>query len=452
MNNKSSLISQLAAATASASAERSAAGRFRLNEPMPPSLRSTEKATIASQVATAAAARGEITTDIIAHRRRTAALALASEIRANDPKLTSLKLYRRPGYGFNDTFSNLLQALAQNRTIQSVEMSWIFLASLTEAQRIILMTHLGRLPALTKLQMEGIGPASALVAALRGCRTNLQNLRVGSLRISSEQDVKEVADALSQLQSLQNVLLSNIRIKTNMRYRIDHADGSVHIEGIDDDHDDTASTEQPQQPRRLVAMDPILEALAGIPTLSKIALQLQLDSSKVTRLTDKTIQSLCEVPSRKYLMLHSCNLDDEHCNAISKALQDNKNTSMYSLSLAENEDISANGWCALATMLEKNYSLEYLHTDASERSYHSLPTSFPSIHCRAKMDHYLKLNRAGRGKLLLADHNNDDGGDGEENDTHKGWIELLIKDKEDLNVVFYVFQTNPPLCKHVELV
>jgi len=407
--------------------KRSVTGRFDTVGgilPFLPSAIAMKNMSIASQVATAAVARSHLLP--AGHKREREVSGLMTSLINNDPDLISLKLYKRPAK-YYDKFLSFLRAIKESKVITSVELSWIFLAALTESQRILLMKQLGLLLVITKIELEGIGPSIALSAALQGCHTKLQSLRIGSLRIANNKDVKELAAELQQNQSLQRVFLSNIRVKVEGQHRIGE-EGMVRFEEIN--NQGSASS--------LIKLDPILNALAIIPTLTKIDLQLQLDGSKIARIDEETIQTLCN--STQYLILHSCNLDDLHCSAIAQVLDGNNSIEL--ISMAENEKISEEGWTTIADMLEKNYSLHHFHTTTNytfcPRLYpdYMSESSVPSDPCRAKMDFYLKLNRAGRGKLMM---------DGE-SDFHMGWIELIIQEKDDLDVVFYALVMNPYLC------
>jgi len=412
--------------------KRSVTGRFDLVEgvlPSPsPSAVAIKKLSIADQVANAAVARNHLLPDPAAHRRECVVSDLMDRLSTNDPGLISLKLYKRPDKYYED-FSIFIRSIKGNKMITSVELSWIFLAPLTESQRILLMEQLGLLPGITELQLEGIGPSTALVAALKGCRTKLKGMRIGSLRIRNNEDVKKLAVEIQKNRSLQRVFLSNIRLRVEGRYRM-RDEGVVQFEEINDQENSDS----------LPKMDPILNALATIPSLTKIDLQLQLDGDKMARIEDKTIQTLCN--STQYLILHSCNLDDQHCSAIFQELESNDTIEL--ISLAQNQKITAAGWDTIAKMLQINYSLRHLHTTADEtfcsarytHPVHVSEATVPSHICRTKMDFYLKLNRAGRGKLLLD----------AECDSQKGWTDFIIREKDELELVFYALVMNPNLC------
>mmetsp|Transcript_28788 Transcript_28788/g.43490 ORF Transcript_28788/g.43490 Transcript_28788/m.43490 type:complete len:385 (-) Transcript_28788:181-1335(-) len=324
----------------------------------------------------------------------------------------SLKLYRRPNYYFSN-FSDFLDfAIRENRqSLTSVEMSWIFFAALTELQRYLLLTEIGKLPNLVKLQMEGT-TVKALIAALqaKGCG-KLAYLHIGSLRISNEMDINTLAMQLKQQTSLQKVFLANVCVQIEGRHRLDD-EGGVRFEEIR------------QQDGYYLTIDPLLKALADLPTLDKIDLQLELDASKVARIRDETLQALCRQKT-KQLILQACNLDDQHCVAISRIEMEE----LELLSLAANEGISSEGWAIIAKMLETNYFMKYLETQ-----YEGENETGPSQICRHKMDYYLKLNRAGRGNLSKVI------------DSHIGWVELLIREKDDVDISHYALLTNPCLC------
>jgi len=118
-------------------------------------------------------------------------------------------------------------------------------------------------------------------------------------------------------------------------------------------------------------------------------------------------------------------MDDQHCLAISQVSMEK----IEVLSFTENNSISCKGWSILANMLETNYLLKYLETQSRSDTF-----SAPSQICRRKMDYYLKLNRAGRGELLVTDG------------SRIGWTQFLIRGRDDLDLLYYTLLMNPSLC------
>lgn len=366
--------------------------------------------------------------------------SLAWRLENNDPALLHLQLCRKPASLFGDDFGQFLRALEANKTVATVELSWRFLSALSSPQRIQLMGQLGSLPALDKLMMEAIGPCDALVTALQKTQ-NLQTLWIGALRLASNTDVQKLTEALTRNTSLMHFNLNNIRLQKHGSYRVDDQ-GMVWFQ------ENEASDGMVK-----LDLNPLLRAVANLPSMTKIQLELQLDPTKTARLEKVTLRSMFQ-PGITFLMLSSCNLDDEDVAVIAEELQSSE-SSLESLNLTRNTKITEIGWRLLAQMLQTNYSLTSLFTPETglaigpEPAYHrerfrswsaarhahlKVPTIPPSADCRKKMDLLLRLNERGR-KQLLRDPST----------SRLDWIDFLTQETDDIDASFYVLHAAPSL-------
>ena len=338
--------------------------------------------------------------------------SFTERIRSDDPTLWFLKLYQAPLDHF-EYFSEFVEAIKCNRSITHVEVTWRFLRGLKDFARISLLQTVGTLPRLVEFALEGVGPTAVLTVALQNAG-NLKSLRVGKLRFSSNQDVLELANSFRHCTSLQQLSLSSIQVTIEGSHRVD-AEGMVWFD------ENRSNTEK-------IQLDPIFEAVATIPTLVHIQLQHCLNDSRVQPLNDRSLQLLCHAP-RKSLVLNACGLTDEKCFVIADELKHNDNP-LASLVVTRNYQVTGLGWDAFVKMLSANCYIVDMHTGAEGQ------TNEPSIEVRAKMDYFLKLNRAGRGKLLLQGKNH----------SKEEWLEFIIRRSYDIDIVFFALQTNPILC------
>ena len=331
---------------------------------------------------------------------------LTTRLQSNDPSFTHMKLTRRIAVIFDD-FNQFLIALKANKTVKVVELRWRFLSMLDEPSRVELMKCIGGLPALNKLYIEAIGPCNALTEALSNA-TNLSGLWVGSLRVSSNRDVQNLAEVIRTNRSLYQVSISNLKIPVRGRHRVDE-EGMVWFQ--ENEQDET---------NEKLDLNPLMEALSSVPTLKKLQMELQINPEKMTRLSERSIRLLCQQP-RAYLMVNACALDDGHCAALSEELESSRSV-LEDLMISQNLGITSNGWELLATMTESNYYLTGLYTPSN-------PALAPSPYVRAKMDFYLRLNRAGRKKLLS-----------DPSTSFSDWIDFIDENDSDISIVYYVLQ------------
>lgn len=337
---------------------------------------------------------------------------------SNTKSLWKLKLYKAPDY---PAFA-LVQALKENTVVTTVDITWTFLRNLTEADRGAILDAIGRLPNLEIITLEVVGPTSILTVALQNAQ-HLKSLSVGKLRLATQDDVMKLSQALSNCQRLESLSLSSIRVLVQGDHVMGN-DGMVRfLETYNNNNH--AATEK-------IVLDPLLDAMASLPTLEHIRLQHNLHGNKIQSPSQQSLRSLCRAP-RKSLVFNSCGLVDEQCIAIADELASHNRASPFLsiLVVTRNSQISPRGWCAFVNMLEVNYTIVDFHSGEEGQE------NEPSPDQKLKMAYFQKLNMAGRGRLLT---------DSTKANLRDGWIDFLVKGRNDLDLLFYALQTNPSLC------
>lgn len=338
---------------------------------------------------------------------------------SNTKSLWKLKLYKAPDY---PAFA-LVQALKENTVVTTVDITWTFLRNVTEEDRGAILDTIGRLPNLEVITLEVVGPTSILTVALQNAQ-HLKSLSVGKLRLATQDDVMKLSQALSNCQRLESLSLSSIRVLVQGDHVMGN-DGMVRfLETDNNNNNNHAATEK-------IVLDPLLDAMASLPTLEHIRLQHNLHGNKIQSPSQQSLRSLCRAP-RKSLVFNSCGLVDEQCIAIADELASHRASPFLSiLVVTRNSQISPRGWCAFVNMLEANYTIVDFHSGEEGQE------NEPSPDQKLKMAYFQKLNMAGRGRLLI---------DSTKANLRDGWIDFLVKGRNDLDLLFYALQTNPSLC------
>lgn len=338
--------------------------------------------------------------------------SLTERLQSNDPSLCFLKLYQAAIDHF-DSFTDFVKILEKNKTITSVEITWRFLRSLRASARISLLKTIGSMTTLVELAMEVVGPTAVLTTALQNA-IHLKSLRVGKLRFASSHDVMELANAVECCRSLEQLSLSSVQLTVEGSHRVDE-EGMIWF-----DENKERSTE-------MIQLDALFTAISMLPKLVHVQLQHCLNNKRIEPVGHGSLRSLCRAP-RRSLVLNACGLKDEHCITIANELQA-KCTSLASLVITRNYEITSYGWHALLNALVVNYQLKDFHTGARAQS------NEPDAQLRTKIEYYLKLNRAGRGRILCdVDY------------PRESWVDFLIQGSDDIDILFYALQTNPCIC------
>ena len=100
------------------------------------------------------------------------------------------------------------------------------------------------------------------------------------------------------------------------------------------------------------------------------------------------------------------------------------NTTLKKVEISVSNKIGQQGIAALTEMLDKNYELERLVVDSSEKSI------------KSKIEYYMRLNAVGRGPLINSGQAN-----------RVEWVNMLVSVRDDLDCLFYFISTNPTLCQ-----
>jgi hypothetical protein len=251
-------------------------------------------------------------------------------------------------------------------------------------------------------------------------------LWVGALRLSSNRDIQNLVTAVGKNISLVQIHLYNIRLQVAGNYRLDERGMVWFIEN------------EEKECMEKLDVNPLLDAISALPNMKKIQLDLQLKPAKMVGIQEETLRALCR-PGRTFLMLGSCDLDDDDITIVAEELQ--KNTSCLEiLNLCRNNQITEVGWRILAEMLETNYNLTGLFTPSCRNGPDQLldtnygiasryapiePATPPSTPCRAKMDLLLRLNEKGRKRLLR-----------DPSTTRTDWVDFLVSEIDDIDMCF----------------
>jgi hypothetical protein len=100
------------------------------------------------------------------------------------------------------------------------------------------------------------------------------------------------------------------------------------------------------------------------------------------------------------------------------------NTTLKKVEIGVSDQVGNQGMTALTRMLERNYELERLVVDSSEKSI------------KSKIEYYMRLNAVGRGPLLSSGQAN-----------RVEWVNMLISVRDDLDCLFYFISMNPTVCQ-----
>ena len=312
---------------------------------------------------------------------------------------------------FIDNGTELCRALGQNTTVTAVELTWEFLQCLRRADQLLLVERIGQLQCLKELQLKVelvVNPISVLTAALKPA-SHLRSLCIEALRLSSTQDVVELADAIKGLQRLRQINLSS---------------GSVWLQGgrtlRDLEMDDGVDK---------IVLDPLLEAMSSLPVLEHIRLQLRLAGREVQPPRGRSLRLLCHSP-RQSLIFNSCGLSDKQCVVIANELiRNNASASLSVLVVTRNYQITAAGWDAFVTMLEVNDKIMDFHQGEQGQ------WNAPSPSQRDKINYFLRLNQLGRGELLR----------GPMKRRRKVWFSFLVRGIDSLDMIFFALLVDPSL-------
>ena len=166
-------------------------------------------------------------------------------------------------------------------------------------------------------------------------------------------------------------------------------------------------------------------------------------------------------PTLKTLELHRTHLTDLGCRYLAEALKHNTalvnldvsfnditeaayvdvaealkvNHTLKNINIQVNKKMKLQACEALLSMVKENYALESVSTLMRVRFEPSKYHQFEDL--LHQMNTYLRLNHAGRERLLRGDA------------TPQEWASSLLAMHDDLNGLYYLMQANPALCCHM---
>jgi len=289
-------------------------------------------------------------------------MSLVERIQSNDPDLVDLRLTEIPE-AYTSDMTQLVEALKSNTVIQFVRFDRDFLPGLKPELAADLFKATGALPSLKETLIWHASLPMGVLASFISEAKGLEHLQLGVLHLEgTEEDFHTISKALDGHPNLKEFELSDFSMNDNT-----------------------------------INIDSLLNALAGLPKLEKVKLEVTYQkrgslvgsvaaaqkvkveltgsalatiiSSKsvrelyVSRLVLKTqdVKDLAAAipasPALKSLALSHCNLDDEACSAIAVAVHDSDKVESLDLSC---NNISDEGCIAIATALTGNKSVRFL--------------------------------------------------------------------------------------------
>jgi len=248
---------------------------------------------------------------------------LLKSLSENDPSLTHLELEGSTVPSRCDPFE-LIRAIRCNTTVRSVEIFKEFLLDLTIEQGRNLFEAFGDLPKCEAIVCDFPNPREGFplqLHALTCVLTGISPLETFSLRnVVLSRHEHEVSEALQRHAHLREFQVKDLLL-------------------VD----------------RKITLDPLLHALARIPTLKVVEIQMKRRQSGA--LTLGPLRDLCKSKSIRVLKLGKVKLTEELAVLMADALR--ANTKLKALTLFDC-NLTRNGYAALAQMLKVNTSLQEL--------------------------------------------------------------------------------------------
>lgn len=231
--------------------------------------------------------------------------------------------------------------------------------------------------------------------------------------------------------------------------------------------------------RESTFLDPILNQIAAMDSVQEVIITA-LDFNFLGQLSGETLlRVLSESRSLKNVVVGEFRLDDEHIVPLSVALEENRNLTELSIGC----ELGPRGSEAMAKMLQCNKSLEILHLylttlEGGEKRQIAIAEALEGNHSlkrfslfgsagnitiktqshfakmlernfqleelelqdeddviRPQIEMYLKLNRAGRGRLLQS-----------EALYREDWVSVLFSLRDYTDCLFHMISLNPAVC------
>lgn len=276
--------------------------------------------------------------------------ACTDKLIANDPAFVELSL-ERVGESFD--LDRFVLAVSVNRTVRHICFSGTFVRELSPEQWQAALTAVGHLETLEELQIWCASiPVATLAATVRRA-SRLRKIYFFRVKLAgSQQDFAELADAVRTHLSLQDVRLGGFETCSTV-------DGNQRVE---------------------TNMDCVVEAMAQVPTLQVVSLQLS-EARDRAPFSGGALEKLFQSPIVSELYLNRLGLVHEHFRVIAKEIA--QNTDLRILNLFGN-NLSNKSIALISKGLQQNVGLETLVLPCSEEVL--------SLESSAAISHALKVN------------------------------------------------------------
>ena len=216
-----------------------------------------------------------------------------------------------------DQFDRLIRAIRGNTTISTVEIDGNALVCFTLEEVTQLVEAIGSVPELKSLFVRAlVAPLNVLTVLIREA-SGLQKITLASVQLAGEST--EFNQALSNLHFLQEVRFCNMGFRRNFSF------------------------------------DEMVRALAGLPVLEKIEIEVEQGAS----VTSEAMGKLCDVTTLNELRMSPIDFSVQHIQAMASALETNTCTELLELGLGDGDHTSET-WFAMANMLRVNSALTSL--------------------------------------------------------------------------------------------
>ncbi|CAB9514728.1 expressed unknown protein [Seminavis robusta] len=303
-------------------------------------------------------------------------------------------------------------------------------------------------------------PVQAMTVALQHCPPNLLHLRLGNVILTSASptaalrcaDMQSLAQSLRKLPRLTSIDL--VRCRTE--------------ETIQQNHPEPAK----------MTLQPLVQAISSMSTLQ----QAMFCETVISGNTGLYLGELCKSPSLQKLWWKTMpGMTDDHIVSMAACLMNSTRTSSLRELTIRSHGLGARAGYAIAELLRFNTTLQVINLDLGQAAY-GIPIAAALHHCNTTLqcldvwawggelhsdssraitkvftdmlevntslkfltfqgldwtnphiDYYLRLNRAERQRLVrdFADR--------------KVWVDTLIRQKEDVDVIFHFLSLNPSI-------
>ena len=218
-----------------------------------------------------------------------------------------------------DQLDPLMDAILNNKTVSTVEIDGNALVCFTLEQAAQLLESIGRLPKLKSLFVRAFLAPVHLLTGLLQQASGLQKITLDSVNLVGAEAGVDFCVALRQLVSLQDIRFCNMRYRNGFSF------------------------------------DEMMRALAGLPLLSKVEMEVEQGGA----VSSEAMGQLCQSTTMRELRMSPIDFTLSHIQSIATALETNACLELLELGLG-NGSHTSDTWLAMAKMLQGNTALKSL--------------------------------------------------------------------------------------------